>query len=292
MINALTFDIEDWFHILDIPTSPPLEEWNEMDSLVETHTNHVLALLSEYGVKATFFILGWVADSHPGLVEAVVSGGHEVASHGYAHKLIYHQSKQEFADDVGLSREVLTRLSGTPVIGYRSPGFSVTPETSWALHTLLEQGFRYDSSIFPAARSHGGYPGATSYPHRIVSKEDRYLWEFPISTVKIFRWRLCLFGGGYFRLFPWRLIYSGVKRINRAGYPVVVYLHGRELDPRHPRLPMPWNRRFMSYVGLGSTERKLRRLLEAFPFAPVRDVLDLMGDPDAGARTTPPSPRR
>lgn len=275
MMNILTFDIEEWFHILDVPASPPMEEWDKIQSLAEPHTERLLAVLAEYDVKATFFILAWVAEKHPRLVEAIISHGHEVASHGYAHKLIYRQSQEEFADDVGHSIEVLSALAGTPIIGYRSPGFSITPGTSWAFQILLDLGLRYDSSIFPSTRSHGGYPGATPFPRRILTESGGHLWEVPISTANLLGRRVCLFGGGYFRLFPWRVIRSGVKQINRTGHPAVVYLHGRDLDPHHPRLPMPWRRRFMSYVGLARTERKLRRLLESFPFAPIRDVLDM-----------------
>ena len=208
----------------------------------------------------TCFFLGWVAERRPELVREAASRGHEIASHGHLHQLIYTQSREQFGADLRKSKAVIEDISGTEVRGYRAPGFSIVHDTPWALDEVAAAGFGYDSSIFPATRGHGGLTGAHTKPH-VLATEGGPLLEFPISVVPVMGRRICFFGGGYLRLFPYPLIRRMAQRVNRAGLPVIYYLHPREIDPGQPRLPMSRSRRFKTYVNLGTTAGKLDAIL-------------------------------
>ena len=258
--NILSIDVEDWFHILALPGTPPVEQWRRLESRVERGLRRILDLLDERNARATFFFLGWIAENHPDLVRACAARGHEIASHGYGHRLVYTQSRAEFGEDVRRTKACLEEITHAPVHGYRAPGFSIVRDTPWAFDEILEAGYTYDSSIFPARRGHGGLPGAPLHPyvHRTASGS---LVEFPVTVASFLGVRVCFFGGGYFRLFPYPLIRRMSRVVAAEGRPVVYYLHPREFDPSHPRLSMgPW-RRFKSYVNLRTAEPKLRALL-------------------------------
>ena len=258
-----TIDVEDWFHILDLPSTPPLSEWDRLPSHVERNFLRLLDLLSENRAHATCFFLGWIAERFPHLVREAASRGHEIASHGYAHKLVFRMERNELREDAIRSREILEHISGAPVLGYRAAGFSVVEETSWFFGELESAGYAYDSSVFPATRGHGGLESANRAPHKAANTKS--LIEFPVSIADTFGKPLCFFGGGYLRLFPTWLILKKSREILRADRPVVFYVHPREIDPAHPRLPMSFTRRFKSYVNLAQTEGKLRKILAAFP---------------------------
>jgi len=268
--SILSVDVEDWFHVLDVPGAPALDTWAALPSRVEANFHKLLDLFSASGARGTCFFLGWVAERFPHLVKEAARRGHEIASHGYAHRLAFELSRQEFVDDARKARQILEDIAGSPVEGYRSAGFSVTDATPWFFDGLIEAGYRYDSSVFPAAREHGGMASAARAPHR-MDVAGGSLVEFPITVADLLGQALCFFGGGYLRIFPLPLITAMAEKVLREGRPVVFYIHPREIDPTHPRVAMGLRRRFKSYVNLRTTEPKLRALLARFPVTSFRD---------------------
>ena len=256
-------DVEDWFHILDLPATPPLSEWDALPTRVEKNFLKLLDIFAEKNAHVTCFFLGWVAQKFPHLVMEALKRGHEIASHGYGHRLVFRMTREEFLDDARKAKRIIEDAAGRPILGYRSAGFSVTQDTPWFFDALMEAGYAYDSSVFPAPRGHGGLKGGqlTPYLHRGTS---RSLVEFPITVKKVFGKPICFFGGGYLRLFPYFLIRRMTRRVLAEERPVNFYIHPREIDPAHPRLTMGLVRGFKSYVNLGSTEPKIRRLLSEF----------------------------
>jgi polysaccharide deacetylase family protein (PEP-CTERM system associated) len=272
-ISVFSVDVEDWFHILDIPGGPPISEWSALPSRVEKNFLHLLDLFSKHRAQVTCFFLGWIAEQFPHLVQEAVARGHEIASHGYAHRLVYEMSHAEFYEDALRSRSMLEDLSGCPVLGYRSAGFSVTEASPWFFDALADAGYRYDSSVFPAARGHGGLESSRRSPHGTAAN-GQGIFEFPVTVVDLFGKPLCFFGGGYLRLFPYWLIQRMSRRVHNEGRPVIFYIHPREIDPLHPRLPMSPSRRFKSYVNLDTTEAKLDLILTQFPVTTFRALLE------------------
>ena len=263
-------DVEAWFHILDLADGPPMEKWASLPSRVDQNFRRMLDLFDQHGARVTCFFLGWIADRHPDLVKEAARRGHEVASHGYAHQLVYQQSADHFLEDIRRAKGVIEDAAGAEVHGYRSPGFSCTADTPWFFDMLEEAGYRYDSSVFPARRGHGGMADARLDPHRI---DGRRLVEFPITVAPLAGRNVCFFGGGYLRLFPYRLVRTMARRVLDDNRPVVFYVHPREIDPAHPRLSMPAVRRFKSYVNLRTTEPKIHGVLKDFPVAPFIDFI-------------------
>lgn len=270
--NVFSVDVEDWFHLLDLPSTPPLSAWNSLPSLVEKNFMRLLDLFAEREVHVTCFFLGWVAGRFPHLVREAASRGHEIASHGYSHQLVYRMTPQEFLKDAADSKKILDDLVGKPVLGYRSSGFSVTKDTPWFFEMLAEAGYRYDSSVFPAPRGHGGLRTDRLAPYR-VSETDHALIEFPISVENVLGKRLCFFGGGYLRLFPYAVIRRMARKVMAQGRPVIFYVHPREIDPGHPRLAMGTIRRFKSYVNLRSTEEKIQRIMADFELTTFENLI-------------------
>lgn len=276
--TIFSVDVEDWFHILDIPSAPALCAWHSIPSRVEKNFRRLLEIFSRKRVRTTCFFLGWVGEHYPHLVKEAAGEGHEIASHGYAHRLVYQMSQKEFYEDASRSRKLLEDISGSPVWGYRAAGFSVTEQTPWFFDQLARAGYYYDASVFPAERGHGGVRMALRTPH-IVKRKDGQLLEFPM-TVAGWDWRpMCFFGGGYLRLFPYWLIRKMARQVLADGRPVVFYIHPREIDPEHPRLPMSFSRRFKSYVNLNQTEGKVLRILDEFAVDTFRSFLSQKGKP-------------
>lgn len=261
MHNILSVDVEDWFHILELNSPPPFEHWNQLESRIEKNLNFLLDAFDKYGIRVTCFFLGWVGERYPHLVKLALARGHEIASHGYAHQLIYTQTRSQFREDVKKSKDLLEQITGKAVLGYRAPGFSIIKETPWALEELAACGYRYDSSIFPTSRGHGGLVDAPLDPHVIQTTQGAIL-EFPISVANFLGKRVCFFGGGYLRFFPYFLIRRMSEAVNRQGRPIVYYIHPREIDVDHPRLPMGRFRKFKCYVNLSTTEKKLKGILK------------------------------
>lgn len=270
-LNALTIDVEEHFQVHAFETVSARSEWDRFPSRVVTNTHRVLDLLDECGVYATFFVLGWVADRHPALVAEIVSRGHDIATHGYWHELVYRQTPSEFAADLCQSLEAIGRAAGgLQVTGYRAPTFSITEQSMWALPILRDHGIKYDSSIFPVA-AHDSY--GIRHAHRFANKTYSGVWEFPVSTLRLGNQNWPVAGGGYFRLFPLTITRAAIRRLNAESQPAVVYLHPWEFDPGQPRMnDAPLLSRFRHYVNLNRTESRLRALLQEFKFAPLREV--------------------
>jgi len=270
--NALTIDVEEYFQAHAYAKVIDPADWERIPGRVTANVRRLLALLAAHSTRATFFVLGWVADRHPELVREIVAAGHEVGSHGYAHRLLHRQSPDEFAADLARSLAVLRRVlgdAGAP-LGYRAPGFSLTARTLWALDILRAQGIRYDSSLQPVlTRRRNGAYGASRFATRL----DAGLWEFPVSTVRLAGYNCPVAGGAYFRLLPLWVTRRAIDRINAEGRPAVVYLHPWELDPAEPDVPQAaLHARLRHRLNLGKTEGRLRRLLGAREFGPLREV--------------------
>ena len=271
--HVLSFDVEEHFQVLAFWSDARRQQWDRLESRVEQNTLRLAELLARFETKATFFILGWVAERHPGLVKELAKQGHEIASHGYGHELITNQTDSEFRDDVRRSKCILEDLMGERVFGYRAPSFSITARTQWALPILVEEGYLYDSSIFPVRHDRYGMPGANPWCH-IQKTEAGDLWEVPPSTLKVGPVRVPVAGGGYFRLYPYRLLRRFLCRIASQGHPLIIYMHPWELDPEQPRMVGSLLSRFRHYVNLHKTEARLRRLVTDFKFVPIQQAVD------------------
>jgi len=271
--NAMSVDVEDYFQVSALAGAAPRDRWESFPRRVEANTDRLLALFDEHGVKATFFVLGWVAERHPGLVRRIVGSGHELASHGTWHQLVYDLSPDEFREDVRRARRGLEDTAGVRVQGYRAPSYSITKRSLWALDVLAEEGYTYDASIFPIHHDRYGIPDAPRHVYR-HDRADGALAEVPPSTVRVLGQNLPIAGGGYFRLLPYWWTRWGIARVNAAeGRPVVFYLHPWEIDPGQPRLPASALSRFRHYRNLHRTESRLRTLCSQFRFAPVAELL-------------------
>jgi polysaccharide deacetylase family protein (PEP-CTERM system associated) len=273
VVNAMSIDVEDYFQVSAFDGTVPRAKWDSMPSRVEANTERLLAMFDEFNVRATFFVLGWVAQRFPDLVRAIASRGHEVASHGYAHRLVYDQTLHAFRDDVARAKALLEDLSGRRVIGYRAPSYSITSRSLWALDVLLEEGYEYDASIFPIRHDRYGIPVSGRRPYKI-HRQFGTLIEVPGSTTRVGQVNLPIAGGGYFRLMPYWWTRWGIARINRQEQlPAIFYLHPWEIDPDQPRLPVGRLTRLRHYCNLDRTESRLRRLLRDFQFDSIETVV-------------------
>jgi polysaccharide deacetylase family protein (PEP-CTERM system associated) len=276
MVNALSVDVEEYYHALVFQEGTGAGDGHTWPSRVEWSVARVLDVLGAAGVRATFFVLGEVAAGHPALVRKVAGDGHEVACHGYRHVPVHRQSPRAFRDDVRRAKRLLEDLTGEPVLGYRAPNFSIGRAQAWAYDLLLEEGFRYDSSTYPIRHDRYGDPDAPRAPYAVTQHGALSLIEFPIATVRVLGLNLPIGGGGYFRLLPGIVPTWGIRRVNqREQLPVMFYVHPWELDPHQPRPPMPWRHRTRHYLGIDRLEAKLERLLRRVRFTTARDVLRL-----------------
>jgi len=277
MLNALTFDVEEYFHVENLAGLVRPDEWSRLPSRVEASTRRLLDLLDARRVSATFFVLGWVAERRPALVREVRARGHEIGCHSHAHRPVHALRRPEFRADVRRARQAIEDAAGAPVLGYRAPTFSIVRSSLWALEILAEEGFRYDSSIFPIHHDRYGIPGAARFPYQ-VPVAGGALVEFPITTLRLGGARVPFSGGGYFRLLPYPAVRAALGVVNRRErMPAIVYLHPWELDPDQPRLPVAGLARLRHYVNLHRTAAKLDRLLGDFAFAPAARVLAGLG---------------
>jgi len=263
--NVFSVDLEDWFHFSFGGFSKTEQEWAGMPSRVQSPTETILRLLEEANIRGTFFVLGWLAHAHPELVKKIADAGHEIGCHTWCHQPITSMNPTSFGEDLKRAKETLEDLSGKPVISFRAPMFSITPDMTWALETLVQQGFVYDSSIFPSRRLDGGSVGARTEPHRIDTPSGP-LYEFPISVFEAGKVRLPLFGGGYFRLAPQQAVIAAAKSMARRGKPVMFYIHPHDLDPGQPKPVKGRLNRFRRYHGLAESSAKLRALVQSVPF--------------------------
>lgn len=268
MVNALTIDFEDWYQGLEIPHT----QWDGFEDRIVPVGRRLLALFAEAGVTATFFILGKVAERHPEIVREIAAAGHEIGTHGYSHTLIYQLTPEKFREELALSVRLLEDISGQPVRGHRAPFFSITRQSLWALDILGELGIRYDSSVFPVRNYRYGIPDAPRWPYEVETPSGG-LQEFPITTWQKWGRNLPVAGGAYFRIYPYALTRTAFRALNREGKAAVFYLHPWEIDPQHPRIPLPRRIALTHYFNLQATEGRLRQLLRDFRFAPMKEVL-------------------
>jgi len=269
--DALTCELEDWFHILDHDRVPKVEDWDKLPLRAERNVDRLLQLFESARVHATFFCLGWMAERMPQVVRRCQAAGHEIGSHGYAHLMACRTNRDLFREDIVRAKGILEDITGREVVGFRSPGFSVKNDNTWFFDVVSESGYRYDASVFPAHHGHGGFPGIDPEPHTIATLHGP-LVEIPVSTVRILGCRLCFFGGGYLRLSPLPVIRWGARHLQRARRPLIVYVHPREIDPDHPRLPLGLWRRFKCYNNLETTFPKLQWLCEHHRFGTMVDL--------------------
>ena len=269
MLNALTIDVEDYYHVEAFQGVVRREDWHHYEPRVYESTLRLLELLNRYGIEATFFVLGWVAEQFPAIVKEIQAAGHDIGSHGYAHQTIYKQTPDEFAEDLQRSLDIIQGITGVKVLGYRAPSFSVTKRSLWAVEIMQSLGLMYDSSVFPILHDIYGIPDAPRHPYQIVQG----LWEFPMTTVRVFGKNVPLGGGGYLRIFPYWLTRWGIRQVNCTGQPAIVYLHPWELDPAHPRIKTSPLDRFRHYVNLDKTEGRLIALCEDFNFTSLKGLL-------------------
>jgi polysaccharide deacetylase family protein (PEP-CTERM system associated) len=274
LLNAFTVDVEDYFQVTAFEKHIRREQWDEFESRVVPNTRRILQLLDRHRVKATFFVLGWVAHRHPHLVREIHACGHEIGSHSYWHRLIYRLSPEQFRDDLRQSRHALEDAIGQGISAFRAPSFSITRHSHWAWEILVEEGFAVDSSVFPTYHPTYGIPDAERGVHQIKTAAG-FLWEFPLAVIRLARVNVPVSGGGYFRAYPARLTARLLSSLNRKHRrPFVFYVHPWELDPDQPRMRAGSRlAKARHYLNLASTEGKLRLILERFSFAPLGEVI-------------------
>jgi polysaccharide deacetylase family protein (PEP-CTERM system associated) len=272
-MNILTFDIEEWFHILDNGSTKTESEWKNYPARIYENTDRILSILKERNQSASFFVLGWIAKHYPDVVKKIVEAGYEIGSHTQMHQLIYEQSPKEFKNDVEYSIKTLEDISGKKVRLFRAPGFSITERNKWAFEILNEVGINIDCSIFPSSRAHGGFPSYKKAKPSILMYNGIKIKELPINTVKLLGKDIIFSGGGYFRLFPYFL----VKKWTQNSDYLMSYLHPRDFDYKQPVIKeLSFMRKLKSYVGLKEAEDKLRKWIKDFEFIDIRGADDII----------------
>jgi len=268
--NIISVDVEEYFHPTELAKSVRQDDWDSLPSRVEPQTRRVLEIFDRHKVKATFFVLGWVAERHAALIREIASKGHEIGCHSYSHRLVYDLTPDEFRNDTRRALQAIENACGISPKTYRAPSYSITEKSRWALEVLVECGFTHDSSIYPIQHDRYGIPGFGRHCQTIPTKSGPIV-EVPIATVQLSKRNVAPVGGGaYLRLLPYRYTAAGIRRINREDHEAAcMYFHPWELDPDHPRLARGWVSRLRTYTGLGSMSRKIERLLADFAFGPV-----------------------
>lgn len=276
MLNAFSVDVEDYFQVGAFEKACPRDRWDGYEPRVEGNTRRLLDLCARHDVKGTFFVLGWVAERWPELVRDIRDAGHELGTHGQDHRRVTTLTRDEFREDIRRSKRIIEDASGVEVIGYRAPNYSIVRETMWAMDILLEEGFRYDSSVFPIHHDYYGIPEFPRFPRPVRGTNGSALHEFPISTVRLAGMNLPFVGGGYLRHFPMSFIRWGMERLNHGERrPAIVYIHPWELDPEQPVQPVRWLTRLRHYRNLDRTEDRLAKLFSEYHFTTCREVLGL-----------------
>lgn len=273
VLNAMTIDVEDYFQVSAFEGVAPRHRWNDFESRVEANTTRLLDLFDESSVKGTFFVLGWVAQRFPRLVQDIARRGHELASHGHLHRLVYDQTREAFRNDIRRSKETIESAAGCAVLGYRAPSYSITPRSLWAFDILIEEGYRYDASVYPIHHDRYGIPPSPREPY-VIRRKAGALIEAPGSAVRVGPLNLPVGGGGYFRMLPYQWTRWGLRRINETEHRgAIFYLHPWEIDPGQPRLPIGLLGRIRHYRNLTETKSRLRRLLLDFRWGPLHTIL-------------------
>jgi polysaccharide deacetylase family protein (PEP-CTERM system associated) len=283
MHNAMTVDVEDYFHVSAFENVIERASWDLRESRVKVNTQRLLELFEVKKIHATFFVLGWVAERFTDLVREIAQHGHEVACHGYSHKLVYKQTPQEFHEETKQAKAIIEDQIQKPVLGYRAASYSITENSLWALDILAELGFHYDSSIFPVRHDRYGIPASPRWPYQLHTLQGHTLVEFPLTTARWGKVKLPVAGGGYFRLYPYQLSKWAFKRVNEHDQqPFIFYLHPWEIDPEQPRIEASLLSRFRHYNNLERCHHRLEKLVTDFPFTTVTEVLMDRGFLSAG----------
>lgn len=275
MRHAMTIDVEDYFQVSALAEAIRPEDWSNWPLRVEQNTQVLLDLFATQNLKATFFVLGWVAERCPSLVRSIVESGHELASHGYSHQLVYRQSESVFKEETLRSKRLLEDIGQVPVTGYRAASYSITRETPWAPDILCELGFEWDSSIFPIHHDRYGVPGSPEDPYWLEAPSGGRLREYPLTTAKVAGMNVPAAGGGYFRQYPYALSRALFRRASEgARKPLLFYLHPWEIDPEQPKVPgLSWKSRFRHYTNLHRCLPRLERLIQDFEFTTVSQAM-------------------
>jgi polysaccharide deacetylase family protein (PEP-CTERM system associated) len=285
----MSVDVEDYFHVTAFEKVIPRDSWSRLESRVCGSTELVLELFRRSNVRGTFFVLGWVADQYPHLVRRIASEGHELACHGYAHRLVYEMTPPEFREDLRRAKAAIEMAGGLPVLGHRAPTFSITKQSLWALDVLIEEGFQYDASIFPIHHDRYGIPDAPRHVHRVIRPAGE-IWEVPGSTLPWGRLNVPVGGGGYFRMMPYAWTRWAIGRVNAVeAQPVVFYFHPWELDPDQPRVAAPALMRWRHYLGLRRSGERLAKLLASTRFAPICEILKVRHTASLGPLSVVPA---
>ncbi len=270
-MHCLSFDVEEHFQVSAFWSEARRQQWDNYESRVENNTRKLVELLAQHGTKATFFVLGWVAERHSNLVKLLMEQGHEIASHGYGHELVTTQSPEQFRHDVRKAKNILENLIGSPVVGYRAPSFSITDESQWALTILVEEGYSYDSSMYDRFQRSENGRGNNGLAQ--INTDAGRIWEISPSTLNVCGFQVPVAGGGYFRLFPYATSKTFLQRLEKQGAKLVKYLHPWEIDPSQPRMDGPWTSQFRHYLNLHKMEQRLTALLADFQFGSIVQVL-------------------
>jgi polysaccharide deacetylase family protein (PEP-CTERM system associated) len=278
LLNALTIDLEDWFQVSNVEHIIPFGAWDDCQPRLVANTCRLLGVLAEADVRATFFVLGWNAERFPALVQEVAAAGHEIASHGYAHRLVFDQAPEEFALDLRRANEAIGDACGARPRAYRAPSFSITAKSTWAFDVLASQGFTVDSSVFPIYHERYGFQQAPRLPFRVRASSSADLVEAPPSTLRLLGRNYPFAGGAYFRILPYGVARQFCQHLNNRGEPVIFYVHPWELDSGIPRFRLSPFRQLRSYVNLDQTEVRLRQLLRDFQFGPLSAVVASQAD--------------
>lgn len=286
IVNAMTVDVEDYFHASAFDRVVSRASWDAMESRVVANTHRLLNLFNVNNVRGTFFVLGWVAERYPSLVKDIAAYGHELASHGYHHQLVYTLTPDQFREDVHRAKQTIEQIAGVAVSGYRAPSFSIVKQSLWALDVLIDEGYTYDASIFPIRHDRYGIADAPRHAH-VIQRGAGSIVEVPSSTVRVGGANYPIAGGGYLRLFPYAITKWGIGQVNNGDQqPVILYVHPWEVDPDQPRLPASKATQLRHHVGMATTIEKLGKVVSDFAFAPVREVLA------SGARSAVPASAR
>ena len=270
--HIMTFDLEEHFHASRFDSPMRRRHWSSFESRIHTHVERILESLAHDSTKASFFVLGWLAEQHPSVIRAVSATGHEIACLGYGHELVAAQTPQSFRQDIYRAKRILEDITGHQVVGFRAPSLSITAHTPWALPIVAEEGFLYDSSVLPFIHDLGGIPGANQWIHRL-SWEGNSLWEIPPSTVNAGGFRIAIGGGGYLRALSYPVLKSLLSRIDALDKPIVAYMRSWEIDAAQPRMRDTRLSEFRHYLNLDKTAGRLHQLLEDFQFGPVCEVV-------------------
>lgn len=272
-MNVLTFDIEEWFHLLDNASTKSENEWLSFEVRIHKNVNRILEFLQANSLKATFFVVGWIAEKYPEVVNSIHDKGYEIGSHTHLHQLMYEQSPEQVREDLKKSIDVLQQITGEKIISFRAPGFSITEQNKWVFEILIEEGIEFDSSVFPAGRAHGGMPSFKEAQPSILEINGKRIKEFPINTTSIFGQPFIFSGGGYFRLAPYQFVKAATKK---SPY-VMTYFHPRDFDPGQPIIQeLSLSRKFKSYVGLKSCMPKLQKWVDDFEFTDLKTAQSLI----------------